>query len=127
MNELRQRFGSRGGNQGLRLLTSCGNREMSVQAADDADELSLDPDVGVELRRVGGVRGLQPDPILFAEEALERDGVLLDLRDNDVAIAGRLLRANDDVIAVRDVGLDHRVAADAKDVRVAAWREDLGD
>src|SRR5829696_9768302 len=68
----------------------------SVEAADDADELSLDPDRGVELWRVVRVGGLEADPVLLAEESLEGDGVLLDLGDDDVAVASGLLRSDDD-------------------------------
>ena len=97
------------------------------RASDDPDELALDPDVVVELGRVGRVGRLEPDLVLLLEEALEGDGVLLDLGDDDVAVAGRGLRADEDEVAVGDVGLDHRVAADAEDVRVAARREDVRD
>src|ERR1035437_9153744 len=48
----------------------------SVQAADDPDQLALDPDVVVEHRRVIRVGRLQADPSRFLEEALERDRVL---------------------------------------------------
>src|SRR6202008_2378866 len=45
----------------------------SVEAADDSDQLSLDPHVVIELRGVGRVRRLQPDAVLLLEEALEGD------------------------------------------------------
>ena len=64
-------------------------RQPSVEPADDADELALDADVVVELRRVGRVRRLEADPVLLLEEALQGDRVLLDLGDDDVAVAGR--------------------------------------
>src|SRR5215218_10819919 len=95
----------------------------SVEAADDADELSLDPDRGVELWRVVRVGGLEADPILLAEESLQGDGVLLDLGDDDVAVASGLLRSDDDEVTVRDMRLDHRVAADPQHIRIARRRE----
>ena len=63
-------------------------RPPSVELADDSDELSLDAHVVVELRRVGRVGRLETDLVLLLEEALQRDRVLLDLGDDDVAVAG---------------------------------------
>src|SRR6185369_7843226 len=67
----------------------------SVELANHADELALDPHVVVELRLVGRVRGLEADAVLLSEEALEGDGVLLDLGNHDVAIASRRLRPDE--------------------------------
>ena len=39
--------------------------------------------------------------------------------DDDVAVAGRVLRPDEDEVAVGDVSLDHRVATDLEDVRIA--------
>jgi hypothetical protein len=64
---------------------------------------------------------------LLLEEALQGDGVLFDLRDDDVAVAGRRLRADEDVVAVLDVCLDHRIAAHLEDVGVAGRGEDVRD
>src|SRR5438034_11286740 len=44
----------------------------SVEAADDSDELALDSNVVVELGRVVGVGGLEPDAALLLVERLER-------------------------------------------------------
>ena len=77
------------------------------------------------MRRVRLVGGLQPDFVLLLEEALEGDRVLFHLGDHDVAVAGGLLRPDDDEVTVRDVGVDHRVAADPEHVGVAARREHL--
>ena len=41
------------------------HRQALVEPADDADELALDPDVVVELRRVVRVRGLEADAVLL--------------------------------------------------------------
>ena len=91
----------------------------------DTDELALDPDVGIELRRVCLIRWLETDATLLPEEPLEGDRVLLHLGHDDVAVAGRLLRSDDDEVTVRDVCIDHRVAADPQDVCVAAGRQQL--
>ena len=80
---------------------------MSVQAADDADQLPLDPDRRVELGRVVRVGGLEPDTVLLAEERLERDPVLLHLGHHDVPVAGRRLGADQHEVPVRDVALDY--------------------
>src|SRR5262245_25077578 len=72
----------------------------SVEAADDADELPLDPHVVVELRRVLGVRRLEADLVLLLEEPLQGDRVLLDLGHDDVAVAGRRLGPDQDIVAV---------------------------
>src|SRR5512142_1706520 len=81
----------------------------SVEAADDPDQLSLDPNVRVELGLVGRVGRLEANAVLLLEEALEGDGVLFDLSHDDVAVPGGLLRPDQDEVAIRDVGLDHRV------------------
>src|SRR4051812_21613053 len=83
-----------------------------VQPPNHADELALNSNVVVEHRRVVRVRRLQSDAVLLLEESLERDRVLLDLGDDDVAVPGSVLRPDEDEVAVGDVGLDHRVAAD---------------
>src|SRR3954453_526502 len=100
----------------------------SIEAADYPDELSLNTDVRIELRRICRIGGLEADLVLFLEEALEGDGVrpaagLLDLGHDDVAVPRRRLGAYQDEIPVRAMGLDHRIAPDAEDVGVAAWRE----
>src|SRR3954452_14235304 len=104
----------------------------SIESANDPDQLSLDPDIRIELRRIGRVRRLEADLVLLLEEALEGHGVrapagLLDLGDHDVAVSGGRLWADEDEIPVRDVGLDHRIAADAKNVCVAARGEEVWD
>jgi hypothetical protein len=85
---------------------------------DYPDEFALDSHGLVVLRRIGGVRRLEPNAAVLLEEPLERDGVLFDLGDDDVSVPGRLLGADHDVVAVRDQRLDHRVPADAQQVGV---------
>ena len=63
-----------------------------VHPPDDADQLALDADRVVELRRVLIVRRLEADPVLFLVETLERYRVLFHLGDDDVAVVGGVLR-----------------------------------
>ena len=77
----------------------------SIEFPNDPDQLSLDAHIVIELRRVGRVGRLQSDLVLLLEEALQGDGVLLDLGHDDVAVAGRRLRADEDEVAIRDVGV----------------------
>ena len=107
-------------------LASPAARRGAVEAADHPDELALDPDGVIELRRIGRVRGLEPDPAVLLEEPLERDGVLLDLGDHDVPVPGGLLGADHDVVTIRDQRLDHGVAADTEEVGVSGRGEHLG-
>ena len=70
------------------------------------------------------VLGLQADVVLLAEEAL--DGrLVLDQRDDDLAVVGVVGRLDDDEVALEDAGVPHRVAADPQDV-VAALAADHG-
>src|SRR4051812_24995349 len=91
----------------------------SVDPANYADQLSLDADSVIELRRVLVIRRLKADAVLLFEETLERYRVLLDLGHDDVAVMRRLLWPDDDVVAVSDVCINHRVAADPQNVSVA--------
>src|SRR3954453_16809720 len=102
----------------------------SIEAADYPDELSLNTDVRIELRRICRIGGLEADLVLLLEEALEGDRVgpaagLLDLGHDDVPVPCRRLRPDQDEITVRDMRLDHRIAADPEDVGVAAWGEEI--
>ena len=51
----------------------------------------------------------------FLEVALDR-GLLAQERHDDVAVLGRVLLVDDDVVALEDAGVLHRVAADLQDV-----------
>src|SRR5205085_2274090 len=62
----------------------------------------------------------ETDAVLLAEIALQRRATVLEQRDDDVAVTCGALRLHDDVIAVVDVVLDHRLAADAQHERVLA-------
>ncbi len=74
-----------------------------IEAANDPDQLALDPYVVEVHRRIGWVRRLQADSILLLEEAFEGDRVFIDLCDNNVPIARRGLGADQDEVAVRDL------------------------
>jgi hypothetical protein len=75
--------GSGGANAGLGRQAG----QLSIETPNYADQLALNADVVVELGRVVRIRRLESDPVLLLEEALERDGVLLDLGHDDVAVA----------------------------------------
>ena len=51
----------------------------------------------------------------FLEEALDGGLGLADHRHDDLAVGRRVLRANHDVIAVVNAGLDHRVTGDVEE------------
>src|ERR1700704_5326433 len=75
-------------------------------AADHSDQAH----VGGHDRFVGGVLGDQLDVSVAALESLHR-GVTVDEGDHDGAVAGFLLWADQDEVAVEDAGVDHAVAA----------------
>src|SRR5579875_1750634 len=62
----------------------------------------------------GRVLRLQPNVVLLAEEPLDR-GLLPEQGHHDVAVVGRRLRADDEVVAFIDARLDHAVAPDPQD------------
>src|SRR5438093_2471871 len=102
-------------------------RPALVEPSNHPDQLALDPNVVVELRRIRLVRRLKPDAVLLLEEPLEGHSVLLDLGDHDVAVPGGRLGSDENEVAVRDVGIDHRVAPNLEHVRVAGWRQHVRD
>src|SRR4029077_15877156 len=77
------------------------------------------------------VLGLEADAASFAEEPL--DGrffsrvVLAGQRDDDIAVLRVLLAADDDVVAVEDARVDHRLTAYAEDELLTTASERLGD
>ncbi len=60
-----------------------------------------------------GIGGLQADALFafFREESLERSFAVGRLGHDDLAGQRRLLAADNDIVAVVDVGVDHRIAA----------------
>src|SRR5436190_19989514 len=90
------------------------------QLADYADDLPLDLHVPRIDRRHRALRGLQPDTVLLFVEALQRCDVVLENRDDDVAVACGVLLLHDDEVAVVDVVVDHRLAPDAENERLAS-------
>src|SRR5688572_8144509 len=82
----------------------------SIHATYDPDQLSLDVDVVIELRRVLVIGGLKAHAVLFLVKPLKRDRVFFDLGDHDVAVMRGLLRADDNEVPVRDVRFNHGVA-----------------
>src|SRR5579875_1648940 len=102
----------------------------SAQAADEGHGLPEDGDVAREDGGHGRVLRLQPNVVLLAEEPLDR-GLLPEQGHHDVAVVGRRLRADDEVVAFIDARLDHAVAPDPQDEgpvlpdEVAGEREDV--
>src|SRR6266542_41457 len=77
------------------------------EPADDPDDLALDLDLGSVDRLHLAVCWLETDPILLAEEALERHPVVLKQGDDDVPVPCGCLGLNDDVVAIVDQCVDH--------------------
>ena len=75
-------------------------------------------------RRIGR---LQADVALLAIELLQRDVGAVEQRDHHFAVVGRAAILDDDVVAVADLLVDHRVPFDAEDVGVALADQILGD
>src|SRR3954471_4030233 len=92
---------------------------------DDALDLYL---IGIDedgLHR--GVGRLQADLVArVAVELLERDVGAADQRDHHLAVVGGLAILDHDEVAVADLLVDHRIAADAENIRVALADEVLG-
>src|SRR2546428_593910 len=61
--------------------------------------------------------------IALLVEALEGRGVVVEDRDDDLAVTRGVLRLDDDVVAVVDVVLDHRLPAHTEHERVMPRRE----
>jgi len=70
-------------------------------------------------RRVGR---FEADAALFREPSLQRRFALVGQGDDDLALAGRRLAADDDVVAVGDLVLDHRFAVHLQGEQVAVVR-----
>src|SRR2546427_5119567 len=95
---------------------------------DDANHHALDDDVAlVEPQRLHlVVSRLQPDPpARLAVEPLYRGPFPMDERNHGLAGLGLVAFLNDDVVAVLDVLVDHRIAAHLEDVAASASRQQL--
>src|SRR5438093_6241729 len=95
---------------------------------DDANHHALDDDVAlVEPQRLHPVVSrLQPDPpARLAVEPLHRGPFSMDERNHGLAGLGLAAFLNDDVVAVLDVLVDHRVAAHLQNVAASAPRQEL--
>ena len=76
---------------------------------EDADHLAEDLGLAGDDRLVGVVLGLQADGVALAEEPLH-GRLVLDHRDDDLAVVGVVGGMDDDVVAAEDAGVLHRVA-----------------
>src|SRR5438093_5902709 len=79
-------------------------------AADDADDDPEYANVASENRFHRVVGRFEPDAVWLAVETLERGLAVAEQRDDDLAVACRLLFVHDDVVPVGDLVLDHRLA-----------------
>src|SRR5262245_16442991 len=103
-------------------------RRRGLVFPDDADDDALHDDVALveaqRLQRVVG--GLQPDPPTgLAVESLDRGAFSVDERDHRLAGVGLVSLLNDDIVAVLDVLVDHRVAANLQDIAATAPGQEL--
>src|SRR5947209_5822941 len=72
------------------------------------------------------VLGLEADVVRLLEVALDRR-LLADESDDDLSITRRVAALDDDVIAVEDAGVLHRVAGHAQDVLAAVAADQVRD
>src|SRR5438128_12498534 len=61
-----------------------------------------------------GVFRLEPDSVLFFEEPFHRR-LIVNARDHDLTVRGRLLAPHHQEVSVVDAGVDHAIAADMQD------------
>src|SRR5437867_630411 len=95
---------------------------------DDADDDALDHDIALVYaqRGHGRIRRLQPDPAAgLAIELLDRGAGPVHQGDHRLTVVGLAPLVHDDVVAVLDVLVDHRLAPDFEDVASAATRHEL--
>src|SRR5258705_3688951 len=95
---------------------------------DDAAHHALDDDVAlIQPERLHLVVGrLQPDPPAgLAVKPLHRGSLTIDQGKHSLAGLGLVAFLNDDVVAVLDVLVDHRIAAHLEDVAAPASRQQL--
>src|SRR2546425_8168673 len=115
----------RPGGRGPRLI---GYEKRPLIFPDDTDHHALDDDVAlVEAQRLHLVVGrLQPDPAAgLAVEPFHGGAFTMDERDHGLAGVGLVAFLNDDVVAILDVLVDHRVATHLQDVAAPAPRQEL--
>ena len=75
---------------------------------------------------IAGFAGCRRMCALLAIELLQRDVGAVEQRDHHLAVVGGAAILDDDVVAVADLLVDHRVALDAQDVGVALADEIFG-
>src|SRR5919197_2173712 len=109
-----------------RPSTACARRPLVFP--DDADDNALHDDVALvqaqRLHRI--ISGLQPNPAAgLPVKALHRGALSMDERDHRLAGLGLVSLLHDDIVAVLDVLVDHRVAANLQDVAAPAPGQEL--
>src|SRR3954468_2749209 len=107
------------------VTSAAGISVLPHHSDDDALDLYL---IGIDEDRLHrGVGRLQADLVAgVAVELLERDVRAADQRDHHLAVVGALAILDHDEVAVADLLVDHRIAADAEDVGVALADEVFG-
>jgi hypothetical protein len=90
---------------------------------------SLDLDLlgPVTLRIVLAVGRIEPDHLAFAAKGLERRFLIVDERDHDLAVAGRVLAADKGEVAVQYALIDHRIAGYFERIMLARAEQGGGD
>src|SRR4051812_3323252 len=111
----------RGGKEG-------GAPSVSV-APQQPGEPALDEDLvrPVALRVVAAVGRIEADHLALAPVGLERRFDIVDQRDDDLAVAGRLGLADEGVVAVEYAFVDHRIAGHLERVMLAGAEQGGGD
>src|SRR5207245_3115449 len=115
----------RGGPRGSGPVTP---RRRRLVLPDHPDHYALHDDIALvhPQRAHGGVRGLESDPAArLAVEPFHRGAGAVHERHHGLAIVGLVTFVHDDEIAVLDVLVDHRLAADLEHVAAAAARNEL--
>src|SRR5262245_6850270 len=81
---------------------------------DDADQHSQDVDMVAEDRLLASIGGFEPVSISVSVKLLQSCFALVVANSYDLPVARLLLTANDDVVSVGDMLVDHRISGDPK-------------
>src|SRR5262245_6146170 len=82
--------------------------------SEHANQHSEDVDMVAEDRLHRSVRRLEPESVAVTVKLLQGRFAFVVANGDDLPVARLLLAANDDIVSVGDVLLDHRISGDAK-------------